>query len=321
MAAPGPLRLRTTPASTLDVAALGEGMLEFNQTDAGQPTYLQGFGGDTSNAVIAAARAGARTAYLTRVGNDAFGRSLRELWQREGVETGAIESDDEAPTGIYFVTHGPAGHEFTYRREGSAASRMTERWLKQGPAAQVIRGAKILHVSGISLAISTSAHDTVLAAMELARESGTGVSFDPNLRLKLWSLDAARHAIAAATALCDIFLPSLDDVSTLIGVNDADAVIDWGHAKGAAIVVVKSGAAGAVASDGLRRERIAALPVPTVDATGAGDCFCGNLLARLAAGDALFDAARYANAAAALAVQGFGAVAPLPRADQVRALL
>jgi 2-dehydro-3-deoxygluconokinase len=303
-----------------DVAALGEAMLEFNQTHPGQPQYLQGFGGDTSNAAIAAARAGAKTAYLSRVGGDSFGRSLRELWQREGVDTQAVETDDAAPTGIYFVTHGPQGHEFTYRREGSAASRMTSRWLQEGPASRVIREAKILHVSGISLAISASARETSLAAMKLAREAGTHVSFDPNLRLKLWSLDEARQGISAALALCDIFLPSLDDVTTLAGISDPNAVIDWGHAAGASLVVLKLGPDGAIASDGRRRERIESHPVRTVDATGAGDCFCGNLLARLAAGDSVYDAARYANAAAAIKVQGFGAVAPLPRPEQVRAL-
>jgi 2-dehydro-3-deoxygluconokinase len=302
-----------------DVVALGEGMLEFNQTDAGKPNYLQGFGGDTSNAVIAAARADAKTAYLSRVGNDTFGQSLRELWQREGVDSRAVETDDDSPTGIYFVTHGPEGHEFSYCREGSAASRMTARWLLGGPASRVIRTAKILHVSGISLAISTSARETSLAAMKLAREAGTRVSFDPNLRLKLWSLDDAREGITAAMALCDIFLPSLEDVTTLTGMTDVDAVIDWGHAAGASVVVLKLGAEGAVASNGRRRERLASHAVQTVDATGAGDCFCGNLLARLSAGDSIFAAARYANAAAAIAVQGFGAVAPLPRPEQVRA--
>src|SRR4051812_6778016 len=150
---------------TIDVAALGEAMLEFNQTQAGEPHYLQGFGGDTSNAAIAAARAGARSAYLTRVGADAFGDRLLELWAREGVDTGGVERDAAAATGIYFVTHGPGGHEFSYLRAGSAASRMTPAWLEGGAAAQVLARAHWLHASGISLAISTTACDTVVAAM------------------------------------------------------------------------------------------------------------------------------------------------------------
>ncbi|RYZ01127.1 MAG: sugar kinase [Comamonadaceae bacterium] len=304
-----------------DVTALGEGMVEFNQTAPGQPNYLQGYGGDTSNAVIAAARAGARTAYLSRVGDDGFGSTLLDLWRREGVDTSAIDRDPDGPTGLYFVTHGPQGHAFSYRRAGSAAARMTPQWLHGNAPQAVLRATRILHVSGISLAISLSARDTALQAMRQVREAGGRVAFDANLRLKLWSLEDARAGIAQAMALCDIFLPSLDDVVALNGMGDPDAVIDWGHAAGARTVVLKLGSDGCVASEGGRRERLAAHRVQAVDATGAGDCFSGNLLARLARGDALADAARYANAAAALAVQGWGAVAPLPTPAQVRELL
>lgn len=303
-----------------DVVALGEAMVEFNQTSPGQPQSLQGFGGDTSNAAIAAARAGARTAYLTRVGDDSFGRSLLDLWRQENVDIASVEIDPTQPTGIYFVTHGPQGHEFSYRRAGSAASRMTPGWLDAG-AADAIRRATILHVSGISMAISAGACATVMAAIRVARDAGTLVSLDSNLRLKLWPLEQARTALRAAIAQADIFLPSLEDLVTLAGSADPQVLIDWSHSAGASRVVLKLGGDGALASDGRRRERIAAHAVKVLDATGAGDCFCGNLLARLAAGDPLFDAARWANAAAAAAVQGFGAVAPLPRPEQVRALL
>ena len=303
--------------ASFDIVALGEAMVEFNQIRPGEPQYLQGFGGDTSNAAIAAARAGARTAYLTRLGQDTFGDALMALWQREGVDSSDVERDEAAATGIYFVTHGANGHDFGYRRAGSAASFMTPQWLPR----KAVRAARILHVSGISLAISPSARDTVFAAIDQARSAGTLVSFDSNLRLKLWSLHDARAAITRAASLCDLFLPSVEDALALSGHSDAQAIVDWGHSLGAPQVVLKLGREGALASDGARRERIAGHAVPMADATGAGDCFCGNLLARRALGDTIFDAARYANAAAAIAVQGFGAVAPLPRPEQVRALL
>lgn len=306
-----------------DVVALGEALVEFNQTRPGEPQYLQGFGGDTSNAVIAAARAGARTAYLTRLGSDAFGQALLDLWAREGVDTSAVERDAQHPTGIYFVTHGAAGHEFSYLRAGSAASRMALAWLLDAPAA-VLQQCHILHVSGISLAVSASACDTAFEAMRVARAAGARVAFDPNLRLKLWPLARARACIAHAVSLCDIFLPGLDDMAALLGLGDADAIADWGHAQGAATVVVKLGADGVLLSSAdpaVPRQRVAGRSVALVDATGAGDCFDGNLLARLALGDDLAAAVRYANTAASLAVQGFGAVAPLPTAQQVQALL
>ncbi len=310
-------RANTTKGKSFDVAALGEAMVEFNQIQPGQPQYLRGFGGDTSNAAIAAARAGARVAYLTRIGQDSFGQALTALWRAEGVDTRAVQSDGEHPTGIYFVSHGDAGHEFSYLRAGSAASRMSPQWLAGEPTA-VLQAARILHLSGISLAISPQACDTAFEAMRLAREAGTLVSFDSNLRLKLWPLARAHACIVQAVALCDIFLPSLEDMQSLTGLSDPDAIVDWGHARGAATVVLKLGAEGALASNGQRRERMPGQRVTPVDATGAGDCFCGNLLARLAQGDDVFAAARYANAAAALAVQGYGAVAPLPYARQVQ---
>ncbi len=305
----------------IDVLALGEAMLEFNQTHPGQPHYLQGFGGDTSNATIAAARAGVQAAYLTRIGDDNFGRALLDLWHTEGVDTAAIETTADAPTGIYFVTHGAKGHEFSYLRAGSAASLMTPDWLQHSAVRHHIQAARALHVSGISLAISPSALETSLAAMRLAKSEGTLVSFDSNLRLKLWSLERAKQGITQAVALCDLFLPSLEDMTALLGMSDPDAIVDWGHAHGAATVVLKLGAAGALVSDGKRRQHIAGNRVTVVDATGAGDCFCGNLLARITQGDDIFAATRYANAAASLAVQGFGAVAPLPRSAQVQAAL
>ena len=305
---------------TLDVAALGEAMVEFNQTTAGQPQFLQGFGGDTSNVAIAAARAGARSAYLTRIGGDAFGHLLLQLWAQEGVNTSGVTTASASHTGIYFVTHGPKGHEFSYRRADSAASRMTPQWLAGTPS-DIVRTARFLHVSGISLAISAGACDTAFEAMQLARESGTQVAFDSNLRLKLWPLTRAQACIRQAIALSDIFLPSLEDMVLLTGLDDPRAIIDWSHAQGARTVVLKLGAEGALVSNGQAREPVAGRRVQVRDATGAGDCFCGNLLARLSKGDSLLAAAHYANTAASLSVQGFGAVQPLPRSNSVFAAL
>ncbi|MEO5700482.1 MAG: sugar kinase [Casimicrobiaceae bacterium] len=318
--------MTSTPstAAAPHIVALGEPMIEFNQTRAGSAdALLRGVGGDTSNMAIAAARLGRglpeplRVAYVTRVGDDAFGRLLLALWREEGVDTSGVAIDATAPTGVYFVSHGPQGHEFSYLRAGSAASRMRP----EGLPADLLRAARLLHVSGISEAISASACDTVLAAIELARAAGAKVSFDPNLRLKLWPLSRARAIITHTIAQCDIFLPSLDEIRQLSGYTDVDALIDWSHARGAPLVILKCGPDGVWVSDGTRRAQIAPHQVDTKDATGAGDCFDGAFCVRTLAGDAPVDAARYANAAAALATTGYGAVAPLPTDAAVRALL
>src|SRR5471032_1978332 len=112
----------STPAQqntdTPEIIALGEAMIEFNQSAKDQPNYLQGFGGDTSNFCIAAARQGAKTGFVSAVGEDHFGRLLIDLWEREQVATSFVRVDPRAPTGVYFVSHGPSGHAFDYLHAG-----------------------------------------------------------------------------------------------------------------------------------------------------------------------------------------------------------
>jgi 2-dehydro-3-deoxygluconokinase len=300
-----------------DVLAMGEGMVEFNQTVPGQSTYQQGFGGDTSNAVVAATRAGARCGYVSAVGDDAFGALLMDLWQVAGIDTAQCAIESGASTGIYFVTHGKSGHEFSYRRAGSAASTMQLNDAQR----EALQQTQWLHYSGISQAISENARAQCAAAVRIAKAAGAQISFDSNLRLKLWSLEDARLHMIPAIAGCDLFLPSLDDVTLLSGLSDPQAILSWSHDLGAKRVVLKMGVEGVLLSDRAQQSHIAPITVKAVDATGAGDCFAGNLLARLSLGDDLKTAARYANAAAALSVQGFGAVAPLPLPKAVHALL
>lgn len=301
-----------------DIVGLGEPLIEFNQTRPGEPGYLQGFGGDTSNAVIAASRQGARCAYVTRVGGDAFGQQLLELWRAESVDTSGVEIDSGAHTGIYFVQHGPEGHVFSYLRRDSAAARMQP----ELPGLALVERTRFLHVSGISLAISASACDTVFAAMARARAAGGQVSLDSNLRLRLWPLDRARAILREAMMQADLFLPSMDDMRHFTGHEDADRTLDWIRAAGAqGVVVLKLGKDGAVIDDGASRVAVPGRRVNAVDATGAGDCFAGSLLARRCQGDGWKAAVDYANMAAALSTQGYGAVAPLPRPDAVKAAL
>lgn len=301
-----------------EILALGEPLVEFNQTGAGGGRqYLQGFGGDTSNAVIAAARQGARAGYVSAVGDDAYGRMLRSLWQAEGVDHAAVRTDPDAFTGVYFVTHGAHGHEFSFLRKGSAASRMQPRDLPR----ERIAAARVLHLSGISAAISDSACDACFAAVETARAAGVQVSFDTNLRLKLWPVARARAVMRELIALSDICLPSLEDIAAISGVQDPDALLDFCLGLGARTVALKLGAQGALVADARARWRLPAHRCTPVDATGAGDTFAGALLARLVVGDGLHDAARYAVVAAALSTEGYGAVEPIPRAAQVLAAM
>jgi 2-dehydro-3-deoxygluconokinase len=303
-------------ATTLrpDILALGEPMVEFNQTsEADGRLYLQGFGGDTSNFIIAAARQGARVGYLSAVGEDPYGAMLLQLWRDEGVDTCGVKSNPEAFTAVYFVTHREAGHHFNFFRKGSAASLMTPNDLD----ADSIRAAKVLHFSGISLAISKSARETCFAACGIAKAANVKISFDTNLRLKLWPVREAREVIAQAIALSDVCLPSYEDMTVLTGLVEPEEIIQYCLNLGAKTVALKLGAEGALLGEAGFRYKIAAYPCKPLDATGAGDAFGGAFVARMVAGYQLVEAAQYAAVVAALSTEGFGAVAPIPFAETV----
>ena len=302
----------------VDILALGEAMVEFNQTGAADGRlYLQGFGGDTSNFAVAAARQGARAGYVSALGDDVYGAMLRAMWRDEGVDDSGVRSVADAYTAVYFVTHDASGHHFSFFRDGSAASRMSAAQL---PHAQ-IAAARVLHCSGISMAISETARDACFAAIATARKAGVKVSFDTNHRPRLWPLAFAQKTIAAAIAQADICLPSFDDLALLTGLDSPEAMVEHCVALGARIVALKHGANGAWLAEGERRVRIHPYPCRPVDATGAGDAFGGAFVARLVAGDDLESAGRYASAAAALSTEGYGAVAPIPHAARVREAL
>lgn len=301
------------PTRWPEILTLGEPLIEFNQTTPMGKHYLQGFGGDVSTVAIAASRFGARTGIITCIGSDHFGDLLIDLWQQEHVDSQFVLRDPAAPTGVYFVSHNETGHRFSYLRSGSAASRIRPEQLPLS----AISSARWLHVSAISQAISESSLTTVSAAITAARASGTRVSYDPNLRLALWPLERARQTIRSTIPLADLFLPSLEDIVMLSGATSPEQAMDWCIDAGARQVVLKLGARGAMAYIDAQQFFIQPNDVNLVDATGAGDCFAGVLLASLCADETMPTAINQANAAAAIATTGFGAVAPLPTRHQV----
>lgn len=304
----------------VDLVCMGEPMLEFNQQPMGvdgRRFYLEGPGGDTSNAAVAAARQGAAVAYVTAVGRDPAGDRFMELWAAEGVECSAVGRSDVRATAVYFVTHSAKGHEFLYYRRDSAASAVG---VADVPEA-MIAGAKYFYASGISQGISASAADAVFHAIAVARLHGVQVAYDTNYRPLLWPVARAAAVIHAAIGQADIALPSLEDAQVLSGLSGADAICDFYLRLGPRLVVLKMGAEGALVATPTSRLRIPPFPCAFVDGTGAGDSFCGSFLARMIAGDTAEEAARYAAVAAALKTEGYGAVAPIPHAAAVRAAM
>jgi 2-dehydro-3-deoxygluconokinase len=304
----------------VDLLCMGEPMLEFNQLPPqpnGARHYLEGHGGDTSNAAIAASRHGARVGYITALGNDMPGDSFMALWAREGVDASTVIRTGRWQTGVYFVTHDAQGHHFLHYRTNSAAAMYTAADLPEA----AIAGARIFYASGISQGISTSAADAVFAAIDIARRNGVKVAYDTNYRPRLWPPARAASVMHAAMAETDYALPGFEDVQTLTGLTDPDAMLDFYLRLGPRVVVLKMGEQGAWLATPDHRVRIPKHDVQVVDATGAGDAFCGSFLARILAGDAPERAARYASVAAALKCTGYGAVAPIPRAVDVLSVL
>ncbi len=296
-----------------DLVTIGEPLYELNQQPDGR--FLPGFGGDTTNVAVAAARLGCRTACITRLGMDVFGNAILDLYLRETIDARFVARDAAAPTGLYFVTHTSEGHHFTYRRAGSAASLLARDEIP------VPLETRYIHASGISQAISATASQAVTRAIETASQSGARISYDTNFRAKLWTAHDARPAIERSAASADILKTSSEDALALLGTSEPQRIVDHYLALGSKAVIVTMGADGLLVGTGEKRQALAGYKVAAVDATGAGDAFTGALLAQCARGADLFSAARFANAAAALATLGYGAIAPLPRRNEVEAFL
>ncbi|GIF52386.1 2-keto-3-deoxygluconate kinase [Asanoa ferruginea] len=296
----------------MDIIAIGEPLLEFSTV--GQETldnpgqFSTGFGGDTSNFLVAAARSGARTGYLTRIGADPFGEAFLRLWQAEGIDTRHVVRAEGERTGVYFISRHPASSVFTYYRADSAASRLAPADVPEASVA----AARALHVSGITQAISLSACDAAFHAMTIARAAGTLVSYDPNYRPQLWPLDRARAVVTRSIELADVAFPNIEEGRLLTGAQDPRAVVDWFAARGPRTVVLKMGADGALLWHEGTLTEIKPHPVVPIDSTGAGDAFDGAFMAHLVSGATPAEAAHYAAVAGALTTQGHGAVGPVP---------
>ncbi|MEM9427079.1 MAG: sugar kinase [Pseudomonadota bacterium] len=300
---------------TAEILGLGEPLIEMVRLSnpiEGRPAYMQGFGGDTSTAIIAAARQGGSTGYISAVGDDMFGTALRELWAQEGVDDAHVLAGPGDPTGVCFIDPDPSGRKFTYARRGSAASLYSAKDLPE----EAIAKAKVLHLSGISLAISAAMRAAGLAAVKLAKSNETLVSYDLNHRPALWSAKQALEALASMVTAPDIVFASDDEAALLFGDRSPEAVADRFLAMGTRIVIAKQGDKGALLALEDKRILIAPAPSRPVDASGAGDSFAGAFLAWFVETGDPEIAAQKASVVAAGTVSGLGAVEPIPRRER-----
>lgn len=300
----------------MDIVSLGEPMVEFSAASPGHlkdvTLFHRGWGGDTSNMAVAAARLGRSVGYITKIGDDAFGQCFLELWRREGVDTSKVIVEKGGFTGIYFIAYAD-GHEFTYYRKGSSASHISADEVDH----EYIKSSRVFHSSGITQAISGSSREAVFHAIEIAKRNRALVSYDPNVRLKLWPLETARDVIIRAIGLADIVFPSIEDASMLFSSGSAKDAAERFLELGPSTVVVKLGAGGCLVAT---KEEIFETPsfeVNVVDATGAGDAFDAAFLSGILEGWDLRRCANFANAVGALTTTGKGAVNPIPRRSVV----
>lgn len=278
-------------------------------------SFRRHIGGAESNLAIGLARLRRSAGWISRLGDDEFGQMILFRLRGEGVDVSQVVIDPTAPTGVFFRERREAGPmEVLYYRCGSAASRLSPADLDE----EYIRGAKMLHLTGITPALSDSCRETVYAAAEIARAAKVPTTFDPNLRLKLWSAAEARPILRDILARCDIVLTSLEEAELLTGEPEPGRAAANLLTLGPRLVVLKLGAGGAIAFDNSGSTVSPALPVDrVVDPIGAGDAFDAGFVAGQLNGLSLEESLRIANRCGSLAVVVPGDVEGLPTWDEV----
>lgn len=276
-------------------------------------TLEQSFGGAESNVAIGLARLGSSVGWFGALGDDPFGKLILKTLRGEGVDISRAKLSADAPTGMMFREHVAGRLAVHYFRKGSAASRMKPEDLDE----DYIRGAKLLHVTGITCAISEDGRRTVRRAVDVAKEAGVPVSFDPNLRLKLWPIEEARETLLPLAADADFFLPGWDELKLLYDTDDYETVKERLRSlKG--ISIIKGMGDATVVLD-----KETEVPVPfypaeqVVDTVGAGDGFCAGFLAGIMKGMSPVEAVGLASINGSLVVQMRGDWEALPEWDVV----
>ncbi|HEX6445861.1 MAG TPA: sugar kinase [Streptosporangiales bacterium] len=262
-----------------DVLTFGETMANLRGHGALRlgGTFTMTIAGAESNVAVGLARLGHRVRWAGRVGADETGALVTRTLRAEGVDVSRAGVDEDAPTGLMLLEHRTADLvRVEYHRRGSAASRIDPAAL--GPV--LADGARLLHVTGITPALSATAAAAVAAAVEHAHANGWTVCLDVNHRARLWSRSDAARALRPLLPKLDILVASADELP--IVVDDEQEPEKALLSKGIGEVVVTDGRAGAHVVDGTGRLSRPAAPVTAVDPVGAGDAFvAGYLSARL----------------------------------------
>ena len=313
-----------------DITALGELLIDF--TDSGvSPSGMRLFernpGGAPANVLAAAVRFGRRAAFLGKVGNDMHGQFLRQTLRDAGIDVRGLVSADDVFTTLAFVTLDGGGERtFSFARKPGADTCLTADELDT----EILQNTRVLHVGSLSLT-DEPARSATFAAVELARQAGAVISYDPNYRAPLWpGPERAAEQMRAMIPHTDVMKLSDEETELLTGVSDPETAARRLLALGVPCAAVTLGAEGALAAARGEVRHIPPFPAKAVDTTGAGDAFWGGFLHRmLALGrapadmtvDDAADCARWGNATAALCITKRGAIPAMPEMAAVEALL
>ncbi|UOE94944.1 sugar kinase [Alkalihalobacillus sp. LMS39] len=268
---------------TIDVVTIGESMVLFQPLIEGTLTYApmlsKSVGGAESNVALSLQRLGKKSRWISRVGHDPFGDLIISTLSGEGVDISKVIRDPNAPTAVFFKeSKGYGDPNVYYYRKGSAASRL----MKEEIRPDWFADARHLHVTGITPALGDNTTEMLKEAMIQARKEGLTVSFDPNLRKKLWDEEKARTTLLSLIPYCDIFMPGLEEAEFLVGERNEEDYCTVFEELGATLVVLKLGTRGSLAKVGSTMIKADPYKVDyVVDTVGAGDAFAAGLLSIL----------------------------------------
>ncbi|KAK3447288.1 hypothetical protein EUGRSUZ_A02848 [Eucalyptus grandis] len=321
------------PVNSSPVVCFGEMLIDFVPTIAGvslaeAPAFEKAPGGAPANVAVGISRLGGSAAFVGKVGDDEFGYMLANILKQDNVDNSGVRYDHNARTALAFVTNRADGErEFLFFRHPSADMLLHESELD----VELISKAKIFHYGSISL-IDEPCKSAHLAAMKIAKNSGSVLSYDPNLRLPLWpSAEAAREGIMSIWDQADVIKISEEEIAFLTGgmdPNDDNVVLDNLFHPNLKLLVLTEGSAGCRYFTKEFKGRVAGVKVKPVDTTGAGDAFVGGILYCLASDPDLYkdeerlrEALLFANACGAVTVTKRGAIPALPTKEAVLSLL
>ncbi|WP_192035657.1 sugar kinase [Halomonas sp. YLGW01] len=308
------------PSRSPEILAFGEAMALFVADTAGQLETVEDFqrriAGADNNVAIGLARLGFHVGWLSRVGDDAFGRYIRHTLEAEGLDCRHLTSDPDHPTGLMFKERAADGADprVEYFRRGSAASQLAP----DDAEGVDFSALRHLHATGIPPALSPSSRELSWHLLDRARDAGASISFDPNLRPSLWSSDTEmRDTLNAMASRADWVLPGLAEGRRLTGKDSPHDIADFYLERGATAVIIKLGPEGSYYRGHLGGQEasftIPGIPVTTVvDTVGAGDGFAVGVVSALLDGRSPQEALQRGNLIGALAVQVVGDMEGLP---------